>query len=236
MKTLFNNRFVPLTHQVGFFECKFGHVAEAYLEWRRSLQPGLKYEFIHGNLPSGLKRLEPLTTPWNKEILIETNSDWVAFFCNGLRGCDPESPVGHLCQTIPCKGVVVHCVPDRSEVNNPDALRKYGAISFTLFGPRRTDWLNQVRYVCSMNDGGKWVFFSKGKAQPFERPGRYKARNIVNRFTPEMLEDYCAALGIKLFDEGFYGGKGLITTIPNQLAPGSPVMSLEEARKHTLIR
>jgi hypothetical protein len=68
-----------------------------------------------------------------------------------------------------------------------------------------------------------------------------------------MLERYCAALDIKLFDDSvlgylcdtqlaqhrrsddsFYGGKTAIINTIQKLAPGSPVMSLQEAQKHTL--
>jgi hypothetical protein len=236
MKSLMQERYVPITYQIGFLEGNFEQIARVYLNWRQTLQPAQKFEFIREDLERALERLEPLTTPWEKELLIATKTNWVAFFCNGLRGCDPESPIGHLCTIVPCRGVVVHCVPDRSDVRHPHALRIYGAVSFTLFGPYSTDWLNQERYVCTMNDGGKWAFFNQGQLQPFERPERYKMRRIRDRFTPQMLEEYCAALGIQLFDESFYGGNGLITQIPNQLVPDSPVMSLEEARKYTLIR
>jgi hypothetical protein len=49
-----------------------------------------------------------------------------------------------------------------------------------------------------------------------------------------MLERYCAAVGIRLFDNAFYGRKVAIVDTIQELAPGSPVMSLEEARKHTV--
>ena len=236
MKSLMNERYVPVTHQIGFLEGDFEQVIQAYLKWRQMLQPALKFEFIREDLGHALGRLDPLTTPWEKELLVSTKANWVAFFCNGLKSCDPESPIGHLCTIIPCRGVVVHCVPDRSDVRNPDALRIYGAVSFSLFGSHQTDWLNQERYVCAMNDGGEWTFFNEGKLQPFEHPESYKARRIEDRFTPQMLEEYCMALGIRLFDESFYGNDALITQIPNQLASDSPIMSLEQARKYALIR
>jgi len=236
MKPLLREEYVPITHQMGFLEGDFETVVQSYLKWRRTLQPALSFEYFVADLPSALSRLDPLTTPWDKELLISTDSGWIAFFCNGLRSCDPESPVGHLCTIIPCRGVVVHSVPDRSDVKDPRALRIYGAVSFTLFAPHETDWLNQERHISAMNDGGEWIFHQQGKRQPFEYPERYEVRKISDRFTPEMLEDYCAALGIRLFAEDFYGGNALLAQIPNQLATGSPVMSLQEAKKYTLIR
>jgi hypothetical protein len=83
--------------------------------------------------PRALEHLQPLTTPPNKALLIETHSRWTAFFDNGLRMSDPESAVGHLYTIVPCKGVVAHCAPDRSETKDPDALRIYGIVSFGMF-------------------------------------------------------------------------------------------------------
>lgn len=235
MRSLLNEQYAPLTYQIGFLEADFETVSRAYLNWRKALQPELKTFSADESLASALVQLEPLTTPSTKELLISTRSRWTAFFSNGLRSCDPESPIGHLCTLIPCKGVVVHCVRDRSTVTDREALRVYGAVSFTLFSPYATEWLNQERYICAMNDGGKWVFLVQGEPQWFEHPEQYTAREISQRFTPAVLEEYCLALGIRLFDDSFYEGKALISEIPNQLSPGSVAMSLADARRKTLV-
>jgi len=86
-----------------------------------------------------------------------------------------------------------------------------------------------------MNDGGEWAFFLQGEQQVFENPERYKAHRIAEPFTPEMLEKYCAYLGIRLFDENFYAGKALVVKMP-ELGPQFPSMSLADARKYTLLR
>jgi hypothetical protein len=233
---LLDDRYVPLTHQIGFLKGDFEKITKLYLDWQKSFHEAVESKFLSASLSEALEQLEPLTTPWEKELLISADSGWVAYFNNGLRGSDPESPVGHLCTIVPCQGVVVHCVPDRSVVTARDALRIYGAVSFTMFVSHQTDWLNQERYVCAMNDGGRWAFFDEGRRQAFERVKRYKAHKIRDRLTPEMLEEYCIALGIRVFDESFYGGKALIAKRPNHLTPDSPVMSLREARRLTLIR
>ncbi|WP_205649263.1 hypothetical protein, partial [Schaalia canis] len=38
----------------------------------------------------------------------------------------------------------------------------------------------------------------------FEDRGAYESRRVVDRFTPAMLVEYCAALGLRPFDEDFY--------------------------------
>lgn len=234
LKTLLNDEFVPLTYQAGFLEATLENTLEVFLKWQSEIGAELGRQPQHERLASSLRqalgRLEPLTTPPTKVLLLETHSRWTAFFDNGLRVSDPESPVGHLCTIIPCSGVVVHCAPDRSQTGNRDALRIYGIVSFRMFAARQTSWLNRERAVVAINDGGSWLFSADGIPQPFEEPQNYKARRIADRFTDEMLERYCKALGIGLFDEAFYGTKAAIINTVQQLAPGAPVMSLEGAR------
>ena len=236
LKTLLNDEFVPLTYQAGFLEATFDKTLEKFLRWQSEIGAELgrqpQHERLVGSLQQALARLEPLTTPPTKVLLMETCSRWTAFFDNGLRMSDPESPVGHLCTIIPCRGVVVHCAPDRSQTVDRDALRIYGIVSFKMFATHQTSWLNQERAIVAMNDGGDWRFSADGMQQPFEEPKSYKARRIADRFTDEMLERYCKALGIGLFDKSFYGTKAALINTIQKLPSGAPVMSLEEARSH----
>jgi hypothetical protein len=236
VKTLLNDKFAPLTHQVGFLEATLENTLEVFLKWQSEIGAGFDrqphHEWFDGPLQKALARLEPLTTPPTKVLLMETRSRWTAFFDNGLRVSDPESPVGHLCTIIPCRGVVVHCAPDRSQTRDHDALRIYGIVSLRMFASHQTGWLNQERAVVAMNDGGSWLFSADGIQQPFEEPESYKARRIADRFTDEMLERYCKALGIELYNESFYGMKAAVINTVQKLPAGAPVMSLEDARSH----
>jgi hypothetical protein len=236
LKTLLNDEFVPLTFQAGFLEATLESTLEVFLKWQSKIGAELgrqpQHQRLVGSLQQALACLEPLTTPPTKVLLMETRSRWTAFFDNGLRVSDPESPVGHLCTIIPCRGVVVHCAADRSQTRDQSALRIYGIVSFRMFAAHQTSWLNQERAVVAMNDGGSWLFSADGIQQSFEEPERYKARRIADRFTDEMLERYCKALGIGLFDEAFYGMKAAVINTVQKLPPRAPVMSLEEARSH----
>ena len=212
-----------MTYQVGFLESPLANTLDALLKWQSEIGAGFgrrpSYEQFVGPLQSALMRLEPLTTPPTKVLLLETRSNWTAFFDNGLRMSDPESAVGHLCAVMPSRGIVVHCSPDRSEVTDRKALRIYGVVSFRMFGAHRTSWLNQERAIVAMNDGGSWVFSTEGTEQAFEEPEQYAARRIRDRLTDEMLERYCGACGIRLFDGAFYGPKAAIITTIQKLPP-----------------
>ena len=235
MKALLKNKFAPVTWTCGFVECCFPDFAGAFTKWESELDArfGMQTEVqhFHGTLPEALFKLEPLTSPLDRYLLIETSSKWTALFSNGLRVNDVFSPVSYLPQILKCRGLEVHCIPDRSEIRAKDALRTFGAVTFSMYGPENTDWLNRIRTIGVTNDVGGWEFATDGTIQPFENTESYRKRRIVDRFTPEMLESYCAALGIQAFEESFYGGQCLALHMKTGAPPG-PTMSIEEARSH----
>jgi len=239
MKTLLSNKFAPITFTFGFVESSFDLFSEAFVSWRGDLDARFKTrtETAHfvAPLDEALKRLEPLTDPLDRYVLVETRSNWTGIFSNGLRVNDVSSPVGHLSALLQCKGLTVSSVPDRSEHTDGGSMRIYGATKFTLYGPQKTDWLNRVRHVSVTNDVSGWEFVAEGEVQPYEQVDNYSKRSLVERFTTEMLESYCRAIGIELFDDTFYGGQSLLAHVTNRLGRRGPIMSISEARSHLYI-
>jgi hypothetical protein len=235
MKALLGNEFAPVTFTCGFVECPFVELSQAFARWQNVLDAkfGTRTELssFRAPLSEGLLRLDPLTTPLDRHLLIETRSAWTAIFSNGLRANDVFSPVSYLPTVLKCRGLEVVCIPDRSDRGAKNALRVYGAVVFALYGPKKTDWLNRIRRVAVTNDVDGWEFAAEGEAQPYEQPENYRKRKVVDRFTVEMLESYCAALGIRLSDSNFYGGQCLVSHTKRAAPPG-PTMSLLEARSH----
>ena len=97
----------------------------------------------------------------------------------------------------------------------------YGIVQFELFAPQPREFLNYERSVGALHDGTRWCFEVQGTVQPYEEVDQYSARKIRDRFTPEMLERYCSALGIRIFDETFYRGPGLLVVNQDPLAYSS---------------
>ena len=91
--------------------------------------------------------------------------------------------------------------------------------------------LGNWRSVSVINDVRGWEFNTVGTVQDFEQAERYTASRIADRVTPELLEDYCRALGITLFDETFDGGPGFITHASAWFLPRLPTTTLAEARR-----
>jgi hypothetical protein len=117
--SLFQNRFAPVTFRFGFIEAPFSVLCDAFQNWRPTIDT--KYEVrtqfraVAAPLEDALLSLEPLTTPLDRYLLVETMSDWTAIFANGLRGNDVASAVGYLPRTLNCRGLEVGYAPDRSK-------------------------------------------------------------------------------------------------------------------------
>ena len=232
---LLNNAYAPVTFTFGFVETPFRQFSDAFVAWQNEIdrKHEIKTEvrcFV-APLSKALLELEPLTTPLDRYLIIETLSPWTAIFSNGLRVNDVDSPVAYLPTVLKCRGLHINNIPDRSKAGYRDALRTWGAVTFTLYGPAKTDWLNRIRHISVTNDVGGWEFVAEGEIQPFEHVENYKKRSLKDRFTPEMLESYCAALGIRVFDAANYGGNCLLARMKRSVAPG-PSMSIAEAKSH----
>jgi hypothetical protein len=207
--SLIKKDFAPVTFRFGFVESSFASLCEAFQEWFRTIdaQKGLKTEFrtIVAPLETALLSLEPLTTPSDRYLLVETKSNWTAIFANGLRVNDVFSPASYLPLRLNCRGLEVGYAPDGSKSDRNDLIRVWGQTLFALYGPSNTDWLNRIRYLSLSNDVGGWSFSESGDVQPYEELGAYNNRRIQERFTIEMLERYCRALGVELNQADFYG-------------------------------
>ncbi|GAA4174186.1 hypothetical protein GCM10022287_17670 [Gryllotalpicola koreensis] len=109
----------------------------------------------------------------------------------------------------------------------------WAATQFQLFGPEAGNLLNNIRGIGLVQDGACWHFTLSGEQQPFEDPAAYGSRRVRERFTTEMLDEYCRALGLRVFDESFYSGEAyLVEHSPAKFPPdaGRLVFDLDEAR------
>lgn len=234
MKALLDNRFAPLTFTWGLVESPFDQFTQAFLQWQdqidRKFDLHTESTNFRASLSESLLKLEPLTTPQDRYLLTETRSGWSAIFANGLRVNDVFSPVSYLPTVLRCRGIDISCVPDRSDSPHRGGFQIYGAIKFAIYGPtNESDWLNRIRSVSVWNDVNGWTFAAEGKIQPYEQTEHYRKRRITERFTSEMLESYCAALGIELFNPDFYGEQSLLVHTTGKKFRG-PSMSVVEAR------
>jgi hypothetical protein len=233
MKALLNNERAPVTFGGGFIEISFSEYCSAFTSWWKQLEIEFETFSFVADLKEAMLRLEPLQMPQNRYLITETRSRWTAIVSNSRLGSDVTSAVSHLCKVLGCNGVTIQCSPSLTErQGNKTSTVSYAATSFTLDGPHETEWLNQIRHVSARKDGGPWKFFQRGEVQPFEEVEQYENKHVRDRFTAEMLESYCAALGILAFDATFFGPKSFLVHQLTKFPSTSPKMTFQEAQAH----
>jgi len=233
MKELLDGRLAPITNSWGFLQAPLEKVAEVFSKWRDEHRPGMEQMSLVGSLKEMLRRLEPLSMPWMNELWVRTKSDWTAYFQGTSRVADPQSPIGHLALILKCQGLAVSCVPHTLTARGRNAKGQYGSVQFILFAGEKIPggFINYRRSVSAMNDGGKWTFSTGGEPLDFEKPERYAAKRVIERFTVEHLEEYCEALGIRVLDPDFYGPDGILFRLPDALIAQCQFKSIEEAQR-----
>ena len=235
MKTLTNESYAPITSTVGFVRAPIAAVGEALLSWRRELHPKVTAEHISVKFPVSLRRLEPLRFGWNKEMLISAGG-WTAYFNARARGSDPVTSISVVSKRLNCEALKVDATPhdhgDRKVVGG-----RFGAVQLEMWGPTGELPSRYVRTLSVSADGNRWRFDQSGDVQPFEEPDAYTARRIRDRLTTDMVERYCAALGIDVFRESFYGPESIVVESFPSYPPlaGDVSWSLEEAQRQLAI-
>jgi hypothetical protein len=208
--TLFRDEFYPATEALGFIRAPAEDVAHAYAEWSSRLGFATRTTKHETDLRRTMPLLEPLTHDPSRVIIAATqNRDWSAVFTNSARGNDPTSAIAVLSKDLRTDGVKVVYTPDvrgRSGIT----LDRLGARIFfytaddaanerSIAVPSRTIYL-------ARQSGSRWLFEAKGEPLAFEDVDAYRRHRATERFTPEMLEQYCRALGLDPFTDDFYTG------------------------------
>jgi hypothetical protein len=209
VRTLFDERFAPITSSVGFLELPLEQAVLGLQDWRQSLYERVRVETLQTSFPKALHRLEPLTGGARPRELLVSAGGWTAYFDSSLRGTDAVSAIGHLSRKLLCQGLAITAVPHTIGVPGIHHGRA-GAVSFELFGPLATSFLNYVRTIAITFDGSRWVFNATGTPQSFEEVDTYRARRVRDRFTSDMLARYCGALGVDVFNDAAYGPRSVL--------------------------
>jgi hypothetical protein len=220
---LLDDRWAPITSEMGFLETDAEHAARAFASWQAGLLAprGIAVEVrpVSGTLEQTLSALLPLTTPeTRRDLFIPTRSPWTAYVENGWGGTDAASTMAYMARTLGCRGLRVVAVPNTIRKDKG----RYGAVMLEMYGPHRTAWINSVRVVSASNDGGHWVFDQFGEPFPFEKLEQYQARRVRDRFTFDMLKEYLRHLGLSPFEEDFYLPQGAPAWLVERSRPVDP--------------
>ena len=163
-------------------------------------------------LHDAIPHLQPLTTRVRPRELLATtaNPDWVAYVDCPARGSDPDGPMYVLSQRLGGRGLSATLIPDAPRDGSGG---RWGGRIMWLHDNRPG---RESRSIAVIQDGSHWEFDAHGPMQDFEEPEAYSARRVRDRFTPDMLLRYCAALGLRPWDDDFYPGPCVLLTSPIQ--------------------
>lgn len=230
MRTLLDEKFAPITSQIGYLHAPLDVVADAMAEWSSSLYQHVSVDRSPGDFPEALRQLEPLLGGARpRMLLVSVQGGCTAYFDCALRGTDAEGVIARLSRTLSCMGLAITTVPHT--IGLPGVERgRAGGLKFQLFGPVQTHFLNYVRTLSLTFDGKRWVFDATGTRQPFEDAQAYTAKRVRDRFTSAMLEAYCQELGIDAFNAEAYGPQSALITRDVPRPSGGAVMTLQEVQ------
>lgn len=203
----------PITSEYGFIEADFRNVAEWYRVWDTSIQAPLgrrvEARAIDGSLESMLHQLEPLTSPLPTRVaFVEADGGWCAYFENGVHGAD-GARLSHVAKELRCRALRVAAVADTlGNSASGHGPGRYGATILEVYGPVETTFLNYVRSIAVVNDGGRWRFAARGEPLEGEDTSSYRARRVQDRFDITHLDRCAKLMGVRPFDETFFGHAG----------------------------
>jgi hypothetical protein len=235
---LYDDRYAPITSEIEFLECDTKRAADAFQEWQLPIQTvrgvRLNRRELVGDLPAKLESLLPLTSHEARRFLfLPTQSNWTAYFENGWRGND-VSAISYLSRKMRCRAIRAVCIPHTIRKTPTGELGRYGATIFEVYAADSTgcSFLNIQRSISAANDGGRWRFDANGEPLGFEQLERYEVRQIRERFTPEILDEYLRNLGVYFFSPDFYNmaKPAFLISKEGPCAAGLKEYSLEEAR------
>jgi hypothetical protein len=217
----------PVTLGMAFIRASLEACLDTYAAWHaESPVPTFKGPPVPLEEPitSMLMRLEPFSPIAHRELFVATRGEWTAYFNSGIRGTDAPS-LGYLAQRMATESLNLYLC-------DIPALGVWVGVTFTLYGPRPTEWQNVVRHVGWLKDGDRQTFSERGAPLPFEQVATYKARRVRDRLTKSQALGYAEALGVRPLDEAFYSSQGALIVGPIQ--DHMPRWSFSEWRKEFL--
>jgi hypothetical protein len=210
MELLFDDRFAPITSEIGFFEVTPQKAVDAFLRWQSPIQSqrgaSLTTREIAGHsLEDGLIALLPLTTIEARRFLfVPTASQWTAFFDNSSDGTDASSVVSVISRQEGWRGLRLAAVQNTVTAHDSKGTGRYGALVLECYARGGSSPRGLLRSVALVNDGGKWVFEEFGEPQEFEDTEKYKRARVTERFSFSDLSNYLRSFDVLAFDPSFY--------------------------------
>ncbi|AZZ56488.1 hypothetical protein [Rathayibacter iranicus] len=214
------DRFAPITSRMGFVRAPAAAVALTYYEWDHDENSRDTITEVTGGISEAAPLMEPLEfgSPHKFLVVGTANPEWSAFVENGAQGTDPSGSTKVLGQRLNTDSLYITCIPSCPP---GDERARLGARQFVVHrpDPDPSAGLAKTIRVIELTQDSRWTFHTSGDPLPFEDVAAYTNRRIADRFTAEMLADYCAAYGLRPFDDDFFPGPSYIIEREQKLSP-----------------
>jgi len=181
-----------------------------------------------GNLAQLLETLLPMRrgTP-SRELYVPTRSTWTAMFSNYYPWPDLSNELNHARLHAGVRGVWITLARDTFGTTKPHG--RPGATALVVYdGPDLFD----CRQIALSRETSRWKFSLNGPPLPFEDLTAYDKPRKTDRFTPAMLRQYLAALGIDAFNPDWYAPDRIAKLFHNLTPTPKPFeqLTLEQAQ------
>lgn len=208
------SEWYPVTEELGLVDAPVEAVVDTYDAWNREHGTTQHRRMVDTSLADAFAALPPLSMELRRTVFVATRVGWTAFFRSGITGSDPTSSMSQLAKRLRVVAMSVGITPPSATLP---------AVRWFVFAPPALGGdalLYERRVVYAINEGGRWAFYQKGEPYPFEQSERYDARRKRDRFPPQLLIQYLAALGLAPFEEAFY-----------VVTPSQPAVLLESEKR-----
>ena len=220
-------KFGPVTWWVGVVAADLRSVAKAIQPLYIPNDVLLGMHETESTVDTMLESLVPLGERATKFLLVKTTDGRTAVFWNGLFAGGVEWPTWHAAQNLGVEGYVVCNVPNT--ISRDQKSGAWGCRTVEMRLPADMPPKEPTFGVHLVNDAGKWHFVRYGRAMEFENSKAYHAMRKVDRFTEQMLVDYCHSLTVPIYERGFYDDTCLL--VEREHEPEKLGLNWEEAGK-----
>jgi hypothetical protein len=193
----------------GFVGARVDQVSDELFSWHTELGFRPRRHAVDAGLTGAAPLLLPLTrTPYARNLLVGTHSaKWTAYFDARLDGGDPRGAVSVLGKRLGVPQVVVYAIPFRDD---PDAIPGINGAVQWEYSPDGSATSRRAVSLIEGEGSSRFHFEAWGPVQSWETPEAYSSRKKRQRITPELVDEYCRAIGIEPFDPAFYAGPSIL--------------------------
>ncbi len=211
-RILCGDDYAPTSRDLVFLRAQPSEVCAAVRTWssfwKMTVGQSLHESCVSGPLREVLQSLLPLTAVGQLRLVVPTNSEWCAYFDNGLTGNDGFSAGKLLSEYAGCEAVWI-AASERlsSKAEAAGYMPSLGGLGIHYW---RAGTLE--RYVI-LHYESRWEFYERGEPLPFENTDAYRSPRLPDRLTFEQVEAAAAWFGLRPFDEAFYCPPGTSCTL-----------------------